>query len=121
MTITCAILCVASSQQLQLDSGHSRLSEPRTNEFELELDVEGNESVSFQISDFAYAGHSYTVAVTATRNGVPETWPHANGVCTSPTETDEVELELDVTATSAGVSTLNSGGVIRIQPKGKPD
>ena len=48
---------IARWSQLQLDSGHSRLSEPRTNEFELELDVEGNESVSFQISDFAYAGN----------------------------------------------------------------
>jgi hypothetical protein len=119
--LTCAILCVASSQQLALDSGHSRLREPRTNEFELELDIENQETVGFQIGDFSHGGNNYTVSVTAVRNGVPQTWTRSNGVCSSPIESNEIELDIDVTATAPGVSPLIGGGVIRVQPKGKPD
>lgn len=118
---TCAINCVPSSQQLALDSGHSQLLEPRTNEFEYELDIDNNESVGFQISDFVHAGNTYTVSVVAMRNGTPQTWTHSNGVCSSPSESDEIELEIDVTATTPNASPMTSGGVIRILPKGKPD
>lgn len=118
---TCAITCSVSSQQLALDSAHSRLLEPRANEFDFELDVENDEIVGFQIADFVYGGSTYTVSVTAMRNGTAQTWTRSNGVCSSPTENDEVELELDVTATAPGQSPLIGGGVIRIQPKGKPD
>lgn len=118
-TTTCSIICVASSQQLLLDSGHIRLREPRSNEFE--LDVDNDETVRFQISDFTYAGNDYTVSVTAVRNGTTETWTHSAGVCLSPIESGEVELDIDVTATAPGVSPLIGGGIIRVQPKGKPD
>jgi hypothetical protein len=121
MTTTCSIICSVGSQQLALDSGHSRLLKPRTNEFELVLDIENHETVSFQVGDFVHAGHNYTVAVTATCNGTTQTWTHSNGVCSSPTENDEIELDIDVTATAPGVSPLTGGGVIRIQPKGRPD
>ncbi len=118
---TCAIICTVSSQQLALDSAHSRLVEPRANEFEFELDIDNNEIVGFQIGDFSYQGHDYTVSVTAMRNGTAQTWTHSNGVCSSPTESDEIELDIDVTATASGQSPLTGGGVIRILPKGKPD
>jgi hypothetical protein len=121
MPVLCAITCVPSSLQLSLDSGHSRLLEPRTNEFEFELDVENDETVGFRISDFVHAGNSYTVVVTATRNGIVQTWTRSNGVSSSPIEADEIDLTIDVTATAPGASTLNGGGMIRIQPKGKPD
>lgn len=118
---TCAITCSVSSQQLALDSGHNRLVEPRTNEFVFELDVANNESVGFQISDFVHAGRAYTVSVTSTRNGTVQTWARTNGISSSPTEITAAELDVDVTASSPGVSPLAGGCVIRIQPKGKPD
>lgn len=121
MTITCPIICAVSSQQLALDSGHSRLLRPRTNEFELQLDIENDESVGFQVSDFVHAGISYTVVVTATRNGTAQTWLHGNGMSMSPIEHGETELDIDITATAPGVSPLIGGGKIRVQPKGKPD
>jgi len=121
MTVTCSIVCVVSSNQLQLDSGHARLTEPRTNEFEFELDIDNNEVVGFQVADFTHAGNYYTVSVTAIRNGVTQTWSHSNGVCSSPTENDDIDIDITVTATSPGQSTLSRGGVIRIKPKGKPD
>jgi hypothetical protein len=119
---TCALTCFVSSQQLALDSAHSRLLEPRTNEFEFELDVDNAETVGFQIADFVHGGNTYTVAVTATRNGTnPQTWTHSSGVCSSPMESSEIELGLTVTATASGQPPLGGGGTIRIQPKGKPD
>ncbi len=118
---TCAITCTVSSQQLSLDSGHSRLLEPRANEFEFELDIDNNETVGFQISDFVHAGNAYTVSVTATRNGTSQTWTHSNGVCSSPIESSQGLLDIDVTATTQGAPPVTGGGVIRIQPKGKPD
>lgn len=118
---TCGITCTVSAQQLALDSAHSRLLEPRANEFEFELDVDNNESVGFQIADFVYGGHSYTVAVTAVRNGTVQTWAHSNGICSSPAENNEIVLDIDVTATASGQTPITGGGVIRIQPKGRPD
>lgn len=118
---TCAITCTVSSQQLALDSAHSRLVEPRSNEFDFELDVDNNEVVGFQIADFVYGGNTYVVSVTAMRNGTVQTWTHSNGVCSSPSENDGIQLDIDVTATAPGQSPLIGGGVIRIQPKGKPD
>lgn len=118
---TCAITCTVSSQQLSLDSAHSRLREPRNNEFEFELDIDNNETVGFQISDFVHQGNNYTVSVVATRNGTTQTWTHTNGTCSSSNESSEIELDIDVTATASGQSPLSGGGVIRILPKGKPD
>lgn len=118
---TCAITCTVGSQQLALDSGHSRLLEPRANEFVFELDIDNAETVGFQINDFVHAGHTYTVAVTATRNGATQTWMYDNGACSSPIESSPIELDIDVTATATGAPPLTGGGVIRIQPKGKPD
>jgi len=118
---TCAITCSVSSQQLALDSAHHRLVEPRANEFEFEIDIDNNESVGFQISDFTHAGRAYTVSVTAKRNGTVQTWAYNNGVCSSPAESSAAEFDIDITATAPGVSPLIGGGVIRIQPKAKPD
>jgi hypothetical protein len=121
VTITCPIICVASSQQLMLDSGHSRLIEPRANEFVVEIDIESNEAVGFQIADFSYAGNDYTVSVTAVRNGVNQTWTRSDGICTSPIEDDEVEVDINVMASAPGVTPLIGGGAIRVLPMGKPD
>lgn len=121
MITTCTITCTASSQQLTLGSGHSRLLAPRANELEFELDIDNQESVGFQVNDFVYAGHNYSVVVTATRNGIAQTWSRNSGVCSSPIETSEIDLDLDVTATAPGVAPLIGGGTVRIRFKGKPD
>jgi len=121
MTTTCAINCSFGSQGLVLGSGHSRLTERRAQEFEIVIDAENHESVGFQVSDFVHAGTTYTVAVTAVRNGVTQTWTRSNGVCSSPIEHDEISLDITVTARAPNASTFSKGGVIRIQPIGKPD
>lgn len=121
LVTTCAIVCSVSSQQLALDSAHVRLLEPRSNEFEFELDIENSEIVKFTVSDFVHAGNNYAVSVVATRNGTAQTWTHTNGTSSSPTENDEIDLTIEVTATASGVPTLNGGCVIRVQPRGKPD
>jgi hypothetical protein len=121
MPVLCAIICNVGSQHLSLDSGHSRLLEPRANELEFELDIENNESVGFQISDFVHAGNNYTVVVTATCNGTVQTWTRSNGVSSSPIENEENDITIDITATAPDASTLNGGGMIRLRPKGKPD
>ena len=118
---TCAINCSISSQQLDLASGHTRLLLPRINEFEIEVDFDNNESVGFQISDFVYGGDTYTVTVTSVKNGITQTWTRSNGVCSSPVEGSEVDLDIDVTATGPGASTFTKGGTICVLRKGKPD
>lgn len=119
MTTTCTITCAVSSQQILLGSNHPRLLVPRTNE--LEFEIVANESVGFQISDFVHAGLQYTVAVTSTRNGVVQTWTRNNGVSSSPLETSEIELDIDITATAPGVAPFIGGGTVVIRSKGKPD
>lgn len=124
MATTCAISCnINSSQALELDSSHQGLLEPRTNEFSYELDVDASESVKFEIDDFVSGGTSYSVVVSAVRDGggSPETWSHNGEGSVSPVETGEVDLSITVTATPASGPAVTGGGVIRIQPKGKPD
>lgn len=120
---TCTIHCsINSSQSLDLDSGHQYLQETRTNEFLYELDIDNNESVIFQINDFVHGGTSYTVAVTATpTGGTPVTWTHSGSGCVSPSHTSAVTLTLAVTATPSSGAPVTGGGIIRIEPKGKPD
>lgn len=120
---TCAINCnINSSQATELDSGHQYLEEVRSDEFLYELDVDNNESVDFGIDDFTQGGTSYTISVTATpTGGSPVTWTHNGTGCVSPQESAPVELTLVVTATPSSGSPVTGGGIIRIEPKGKPD
>ncbi len=92
MATTCAIICsINSSQESELDSGHQGLTETRTNEFLFELDIDNNEAVSFGIDDFTQGNTSYTIAVTAIRDGQgpSETWTYNGEGCVSPEEVDE--------------------------------
>lgn len=120
---TCAINCsINSSQQLELDSGHQELQEPRTNDFLYELDIDNNESVDFEIPDFTHGNNDYAVSVTAIRDGgTTETWNHNGQAATSFSEPAEVELSITVVATPSSGPTVTGGGVIRVEPKGKPD
>ena len=120
---TCAISCnINSSQDMELDSGHQYLEEVRSDEFLYELDVDNNENVGFRIDDFVQGATSYTVSVTATpTGGSPVTWTRNGTGCVSPQETAPVELSLVVTATPRSGSPVTGGGIIRIEPKGKPD
>lgn len=120
---TCAINCsIGSSQQLELDSGHQALQEPRANEFVYELDIEGQETVDFQIDDFTHSGTNYVVAVTAVRDGgSSESWVRDGQASRSSQEQSEVELSITVVATPGSGAPVTGGGVIRLEPKGKPD
>lgn len=121
-TTTCAIDCTINpSQQLVLTPGDGSLQQPRTNEFTCELDTDNDEHVAFRIADFVVNGTSYAVSVVATRSGGSVTWARDGQACVSSAETAAVELTLEVTATPAGGSAVTGGGVIRIQPTGKPD
>lgn len=123
MLTHCPILCVInSSHQIELVPNHALLTAPRPSELVFELDTDNDRSVSFEIADFVHAGNSYSVAITGVRNdSTTHVWTRNGGISVSLTETAAAEIDIQVTATTPNGSPVTGGGIIRIQPKGKPD
>jgi len=126
MSVTCPIICsVNQSQQIEVTSGHARLTEPSPNTFEIEVDTETEESIEFEVPDFVHDGTTYSVTVVATRTdentNTTSTWSYTNNRCVSPKETADVELDLDITGTPPSGTPLAGGAHIRLRPQGRPD
>lgn len=122
MHVTASVNCSHPAQVLELESGHTRLVEERTNEFSFDLDVDADETASFKVHDFSEGSTNYTVAVTAIRSGgAAEVWARSGNACISGVEDGEVEFDLTIVATPTSGAPKTGGGYIRVEPKSKPD
>ena len=124
MATSCTIDCtVNSTQDIEIETTHSRIEELSTSELKLSLDIENDETVVFTVPDITYQGDDYEVTVNCTEDGssTSTTWSRAGGASVSPEYSTEVELDLDIVATESGSGQLTGGGIIRIRTKGKPD